>query len=83
VFTAKGGHRFLRVDFRDQGFSSPYPQEYDLSIHVDDLKELFDHLELQKVHLVGVSYGAMVALLFALKYPEYLATLILGNAVAR
>lgn len=83
VFTAKGGHRFLRVDFRDQGFSSPYPQEYDLSIHVDDLKELFDHLELQKVHLVGVSYGAMVALLFALKYPEYLATLILGNAVAQ
>lgn len=83
VFTEKNNYKFLRVDFRDQGFSSPYQEEYDVSIHVDDLKGLFDHLGLTKVHLLGVSYGAMVAMLFALKYPEYLSSLILANAVAQ
>lgn len=83
VFTEKNNYKFLRVDFRDQGFSSPYTEDYDISIHVDDLKELFDHLGLKKVHLLGVSYGAMVAMLFTLKYPEYLSSLILANTVAR
>lgn len=82
VFTKEHNYRMLRLDFRDQGFSSTCQEQYDVSIHVDDLKGLFDELGLTKVHLVGVSYGAMVALLFALKYPDYLATLILPNAVA-
>lgn len=83
VLTEQNDYQFLRVDFRDMGFSSPYKEDYDVSIHVDDLKGLFDALGLEKVHLLGVSYGAMVAMMFALKYPEYLSTLILPNAVAR
>ena len=83
ILTQKNNYRFLRVDFRDMGFSSHYKEDYHVSIHVDDLKELFDKLELKKVHLLGVSYGAMVAMLFALKYPDYLSTLILPNAVSR
>lgn len=83
VLTEQNNYRFLRVDFRDQGFSSPYPEDYDITIHVDDLKELFDNLGLKRVHLVGVSYGAMVAMLFAHKYPQYLASLVLANTVAR
>lgn len=83
VLTEQNNYRFLRVDFRDQGQSSHFQEEYHVSIHVEDLKELFDHLGLQKVHLLGVSYGAMVAMLFALKHPEYLSSLILANAVAQ
>ena len=83
VLTETNNYRFLRVDFRDMGFSSPYKDDYDVSIHVDDLKGLFDELGLEKVHLMGVSYGAMVAMLFALKYPDYLSTLILPNCVAQ
>lgn len=83
LFTEQNNYKLLRVDFRDQGFSSKCPENYDVSIHVDDLKALFDALGLTKVHLLGVSYGAMVAMLFALKCPEYLTTLLLPNAVAR
>jgi pimeloyl-ACP methyl ester carboxylesterase len=83
VLTKQNNYRFLRLDFRDQGFSSPCKEDYHVSIHVDDLKGLLDELGLKKVHLLGVSYGAMVAMMFALKYPEYLSTLILPNAVAR
>lgn len=83
VLTKQNNYSFLRVDFRDMGFSTPYKEDYDVSIHVDDLKGLFDELGLKKVHLLGVSYGAMVAMMFALKYPEYLSTLILPNCVAR
>ncbi len=83
LFTEKNDYRFLRLDFRDQGFSSKYPENYDVAIHVDDLKKLFDKLGLKKVHLLGVSYGAMVAILFALKHPDYLSTLMLPNAVCK
>ncbi|MDI9483945.1 MAG: alpha/beta hydrolase [Bacillota bacterium] len=83
VLTEQNSYRLLRLDFRDMGFSSPYTEDYDVSIHVDDLKGLLDELGIRKVHLLGVSYGAMVAMMFALKYPENLSTLILPNAVAR
>lgn len=83
TFSEQNRFRMLRVDFRDQGFSSKCPEDYDVSIHVDDLQGLFDQLGLKKVHLVGVSYGAMVAMLFAMKHPDYLSSLILANAVAR
>ena len=83
VLTEQNNYQFLRLDFRDMGFSSPYKEDYDVSIHVDDLKELLDELGIKKVHLLGVSYGAMVAMIFALRYPEYLSTLILPNAVAQ
>lgn len=83
LLTEQNNYKFLRLDFRDQGFSSPYPEDYDVSIHVDDLKALFDELGLKKVHLLGVSYGAMVAMMFAIKYPDYLSSLILPNCVAQ
>lgn len=82
VYT-KNNYRFLRMDFRDQGLSSKYPEEYDLNIHVDDLKGLFDHLNIKKAHIVGISYGAMVGILFELKYPEMVETLILSNTEAK
>ena len=59
ILTEKNNYRFLRLDFRDQGFSSPCQEDYHVSIHVDDLKGLLDTLGLKKVHLLGVSYGAM------------------------
>lgn len=80
----KNNYRLLRVDFRDQGLSDKYEEDYDISIHVDDLRALLTELNInEKIHLLGVSYGGMVAMLFALKYPELLSSLILSNTVAR
>lgn len=82
-FYTKNNYRILRMDFRDQGMSSKYEEDYDVSIHVNDLKDLLDKLDIDKIHLLGVSYGATVAMLFAIKYPQYLNSLILPNAVAK
>jgi pimeloyl-ACP methyl ester carboxylesterase len=83
VYTEKNNYQLLRVDFRDQGLSSKFPEEYDISIHVDDLKSLLDYLEIEKAHIVGISYGAMVGILFELEYSEMVNTLILSNTEAK
>jgi len=82
VYT-KNNYKFLRVDFRDQGLSSKYPEDYDVSIHVEDLKGLLEYLEIESAHIVGISYGAMVATLFELKYSDMVKTLILSNTVGK
>ncbi|WP_408955085.1 alpha/beta fold hydrolase [Natroniella sp. ANB-PHB2] len=82
-FTEQNDYQVLRVDFRDQGASSFYEEDYHIGIHVDDIKALLDYLELDKVHLAGISYGGMVAMLFALKYPKMLSSLSIANSVAQ
>jgi pimeloyl-ACP methyl ester carboxylesterase len=73
--------KLVLVDFRDQGRSSKLAEGYDLDIHVQDILALLDELKIDKVHMVGPSYGGEVALKFALKYQNRLKTLILPNTL--
>lgn len=79
----KAGYRVLNVDFRDQGKSQPAPEAYGIGQHVEDLIALLDALEIEKCNLLGLSYGGQVSMLFALKYPHRLRSLILANTMAR
>lgn len=74
--------KLVLFDFRDQGRSSKLPEGYDNDIHADDTLALIDELKLDRVHLVGTSYGGQVALKFALKYQDRLKTLILPNTLS-
>ncbi len=71
--------QLILVDLRDQGRSSKMDKDYSIQVHVDDVRAMLDHLRLSKVHLFGVSYGGSVALLFALRHPERVQSLILAN----
>jgi pimeloyl-ACP methyl ester carboxylesterase len=71
--------KLILMDFRDQGQSSKMKSEYSISLHVGDVLKLLDSLSIPKVHLMGVSYGGDVALLFALAHQERLKTLMLPN----
>jgi pimeloyl-ACP methyl ester carboxylesterase len=53
--------------------------EYSRELHTTDLIEFLKRLGLEKAHLVGHSYGASVALMAALKNPELVASLTLGE----
>jgi pimeloyl-ACP methyl ester carboxylesterase len=53
--------------------------EYLRDTHAADLIALIDALELNKVHLVGHSFGAAVALLAALEAPDRIISLTLGE----
>ncbi len=81
-FTANG-LRVLRVDFRDQGQSGRAKEPYTIDQHVEDLQQLVESLQVRRIHLHGISYGGQVALLFALKYPDMVQSLIIANTVPR
>lgn len=48
-------------------------------VHANDLAALITALQLGRVHLVGFSYGADIALRFAVEHPELLRTLVVGE----
>ncbi len=77
-------NRLILVDFLDQGRSDKLEgQEYDHAIQVELVKALLDFLELDRVCLMGISYGSEVALEFTLKYQLRVERLLLFNATAR
>src|SRR6266540_1911975 len=55
----------------------PDGQAYALTLHADDLIGLIEALRVERVHLVGSSYGAYVALLVTLKRPDLVRSLVL------
>ena len=61
--------RVVRYDARGHG-RSPVPEgPYGLDDLVDDLLALLDRLELERVHLVGLSLGGMTAMRLAMREP--------------
>lgn len=68
-------HRIVRFDFRGFGRSSMPPGSFS---NFDDLRALLDYLEIDNAHLVGVSFGGMVAIDTALAYPDRVRSLVLG-----
>ncbi|WP_460056030.1 alpha/beta fold hydrolase [Spirochaeta dissipatitropha] len=69
-------------DFKDQLRSPKVSQGYSMESHAHEVKDLLDKLKVPKVHIIGTSYGAEVAMLFALSYPESCASLILIDGVS-
>ncbi len=74
-------HRLLLLDFRDQGKSSCRDPGYTSDVHVEDLIEMMDHLQIEKAHMMGVSYGGQVALHFVRQHPERLHSLSLVTVI--
>ena len=73
----------IRYDMFDQGESSKLDHDYTQEIQVELLQELLDFLNIEKVNIVGISYGASIALQFAVKYEKYLNKLVVANVVAK
>lgn len=66
------------VDHRGSGRSAPAdPRTYTLDQNIDDLDALREHLGLERISVLGSSYGGMVAQGYAIRYPERVANLIL------
>jgi pimeloyl-ACP methyl ester carboxylesterase len=69
-------------DMRGQGQSDKPKTDYTWDQHVEDFKALLDNLGIDKLHVVGVSYGAETAMCFALKYPERVKSVVFGTAIS-
>ncbi len=73
-------HRVLLADLRGHGLSSHAESGYGLASLADDLAALLPLAGEGRVTLVGHSWGALVALRFALAHPERVAKLVLVEA---
>lgn len=70
-------------DLRGHGRSQATTSGYTVESMALDLKELLDILGLEKIYLVGHSYGGAVSLYFALHYPRRVKKLILADVRLR
>jgi pimeloyl-ACP methyl ester carboxylesterase len=70
-------YRVIGYDVR--GFGKSDMELIPLS-DVEDLRQLFDHLDIKQAYLVGLSMGAEIAMNFALAYPERVQALVASGA---
>lgn len=76
-------NRLILVDFIDQGQSGAMEGPYTQALQVSMLEGLLDHLGLETVNMVGISYGGEVALRFAVDHTHRVDRLVLFNTAAR
>jgi len=73
-------YRVIAVDTRGHGRSPRGTAPFTFGTFARDLRDFFHEHGLMGVHLLGFSDGGNTALTFALRYPEYLRSLILNGA---
>jgi pimeloyl-ACP methyl ester carboxylesterase len=73
-------YHVVMYDLKSHGMSERVPDGYDLESMSSDLLALMDYLELKKVHLLGYSFGGLIALKTALKAPELVDQLVIMEA---
>jgi pimeloyl-ACP methyl ester carboxylesterase len=78
-------YRIVRFDMRGYG-RSHIPaggHKWTSGVFVDDLLAVADAAGAARAHVVGESIGGTIALYFALRYPERVATLTISNGADR
>lgn len=78
----KKNFRVLVPDSRGHGLSEAPETGYSRDDRAEDLLKLFNHLNISRIHLVGLSMGGTTAIGFALKYQDRLASLTLIDSGA-
>ncbi|OHD11096.1 MAG: alpha/beta hydrolase [Spirochaetes bacterium GWB1_36_13] len=78
----KMGYRVILHDFKGQLLSEKPEMPYLFKDHAAEAKGLFDFLGVEKLHLVGTSYGGEIAMRFAMDFPETVKTISVINSVS-
>lgn len=74
---AREGLRVLAVDLPGHGDSSREQGDYSLGALASTLRDLLDHLDIPRVHLVGHSLGGGVSMQFQYQFPTRVEALVL------
>ena len=75
----RNSYRCILIDHREFGLSIDTPDGPGRAAHVEDLKQLLDHLGIERAYLVGQSMGGSTALGMAVCYPERVLGLVLAD----
>ena len=73
----KGDYQIIRVDLKGHGESELGSDEITIDLYADDLINLLNELNIDKVNLIGFSLGGTAALDFAIRFPEKVYSLVL------
>jgi 3-oxoadipate enol-lactonase len=74
--------RVLRLDMRGHGGSAAAPGAETMSALAQDVVDLLDRLDLQRVHFAGVSIGGMIGQVLGLEHPARVTSLMLCDTSA-
>lgn len=78
----KDDYRVIAPDLVGFGYTERVEgQTYGMRVWVQQTKELFDALGIEKANLVGNSFGGALALSFAINYPDRVNKLVLMGAM--
>ena len=77
---AERGIRVVAVDLPGHGESSKGPGDYSLGSLASTLRDLLDHLDIDRAHLVGHSLGGGVSMQFAYQFPDRVASMLLESS---
>ena len=73
-------YRVIAVDSRGHGASGSGGHGLSFEMMAEDLKTVLDTLGVKKAHFLGFSDGGNIALIFTLKYPDYVNKLAVNGA---
>jgi pimeloyl-ACP methyl ester carboxylesterase len=73
-------YRVIVPDLRGAGLSQRAASGYEKKTLATDVKELIDHLGIDRAHVIGHDIGARIAYAFAVQYPERLLSLTVAEA---
>jgi len=76
-------YRVTVFDLRGHGYSEMPLSGYTSPDMVEDLVGLMDHLQIERAHLTGHSFGGVVALHCATLYPQRVSSLTLADSRVR
>ena len=74
------GYRFVAYDRLGSG-RSVLEERAEPGSAADDLQGLMEHLKIERFHLVGTAAGGIVALDYALSFPQRLRSLVVANSI--
>lgn len=74
---AAAGHSVVAVDLLGHGESGPGNGDYSLGANASAIRDLLDHLGIDRVHIVGHSLGGGVSMQFAYQFPGRIDSLVL------
>jgi class 3 adenylate cyclase/pimeloyl-ACP methyl ester carboxylesterase len=78
-----GNHTLVRYDARGNGLSDWDVEEVSLDAWVGDLETVVEASRLERFPLFGISQGAPISIVYALRHPEKVSRLILYGGFAR